>query len=168
MKTTLFSAIIALLVLTSCGGKYDYGYNEKMSSLFLSCMEKVDESHEKLMNGEYNISKANNEISYDMALKNANGLIKYTNQIKAEAQELTHSEIANKFHDASIAYMTEIGEGYAPLLVKYIEEQDSVSREAIRKELILKKESIDKAADKSQEVQIEFLNKAGIKINTEG
>jgi len=164
MKTKLFAALIVAIVLTACSSKQDYGYNEKMASLFLSCMDKVDETYAKLQDGGYNAIK-DNDISYEMNLKDAKGKIKYVNQIKGEADSLAHSALADEFHASAIGYMNEIAEGYFPLLVKYVEEQDSTTRQSIYKEITLKKEQLEQMADQSMAVQTKFLNSAGIKIN---
>jgi len=167
MNAKIFIALLATIVLASCGGnRQDFGYNEKMASLFYSCKEKADESYRKLLDGGFDADKAD-ALSYDMKLKEAQSLGTYVNTIKAEASGLAHSEMADIFHANVIGYMSAISDRYAPLLVRYVEQQDSMTRGAILKEIATEKNALSAMEDKCLDSQIEFLNKAGIKVNTE-
>lgn len=160
MKKILFLIAITAM-LTSCFNKNDYAYNEKMASLFYQVKEKLDDSFLSLQNGDYAIDKEN-EIHYDMILNRAQQMATYINGIKDTANELQPSENAKPFHQETIKYMTLIADEYAPLLVKYVTEQNSTARISIQEEITSKKKALEAQEDKCLEIQLEFLNKAGL------
>lgn len=161
MKKFIFLIAITAF-LTSCFNKSDYAYNEKMASLFYQCKEKLDESFLSLQNGDYAISKEN-EIHYDMILNRAQQMTTYFNGIKDTANELQPSEAAMPFHKEVIDYMSIIADEYSPLFVEYVTEQDSTARVAIQQNIISKKKDLEAQEDKCLEIQLEFLDKAGLK-----
>ncbi|UIR56838.1 hypothetical protein LZQ00_03230 [Sphingobacterium sp. SRCM116780] len=167
IKNQLFTVILFLvMVLSSCGNNQDFGYNEKMTSNFYSCKERLDERHKKLLAGDFDADKSS-KTAFDMELKDAKGLGSYCNEIKTEASQLGHSEVANVFHEAVIRYMSKIEDEYTVLLTQYVEEQDSTARKAIRTQLETKKEELSALEDKCLAAQIAFLKEVGIQINEE-
>jgi len=146
----------SLLFLASCGNKKDYAYNEKIANDFYGCKERLDEQHAKLLNGNYDNDP---EARYLVSFKS------HVETVKNEADALEHSEMANAFHANIISYMDKISNEYIPILQKYAKEQDSNKRIEILEQAKSKKSELENLENKSLETQIDFLNKAGIKIN---
>lgn len=165
-KQLLLLLLLDLCMVSSCGNNRDFAYNEKMTSNFYSCKERLDDKHHKLAKGGFDTEKED-IISYEMELKEARNLADYTNETKNEASTLEHSHEADAFHANVLAYMSKIADEYTPLLIKYIEEQDTSTRKAIRLQLETRRDALHALEDKCQELQIAFLKKAGIKVNTE-
>ncbi|PSK91625.1 hypothetical protein [Taibaiella chishuiensis] len=164
MKKYGLLLLAIMIALVSCSGRLDYGYNEKVTSLFYSCKEKLDDEHGKLMDGGFDKDTSDHQ-SFEMALKEAKRLGAYCKEIREEAETVTHSEAANAFHAAVINYMSQIETAYTPLLVQYVTQQDSSDRKATRLQLATRKAELGALEDKCLEVQLQFLDKAGIKIN---
>jgi len=162
MRIIILTLIISTFALTSCGSNLDFGYNEKIAGLFYSCKEKLDESYNKLLEGEYDADKTD-ELSYEMKLKEVQALSSYVKGIKSEVNALKPSEAATGFHLTTIAYMTRIADGYGTLLVKYVDEQKKGARQALLRDITDEKAKIAVLADTCLEKQVEFLNKVGIK-----
>lgn len=163
-KPLLFITMAAALF--SCSNKQDYGYNEKITSLFYECKEKLDERHQKLLEGDFK-ADSSNEVSYPLQLRDAKALGENASENKAESNELKHSETANAFHANILSYMSKIADDYTPLLVQYVEQQDSIARQNTLTKLVAKRIELTALENKCLESQIAFLNEAGIKINTE-
>jgi len=148
----------SLLFLASCGNKQDYAYNEKIAHDFYGCKERLDEQHANLLDRSYdNDPEAKNLVSFKS----------YVETVKNDADELKHSELANAFHANIISYMNQISNEYIPFLQNYAKEQDSTKRAEILEQAKSKKIELENLENKCLETQIEFLNKAGIKINKE-
>lgn len=97
MRIIILTFIISTFALTSCGSNLDFGYNEKIAGLFYSCKEKLDESYNKLLEGEYDADKTD-ELSYEMKLKEVQALSSYVKGIKSEVNALKPSKAATSFH----------------------------------------------------------------------
>lgn len=164
MRIIILTLIISIFALTSCGGNLEFGYNEKIAGLFHGCKEKLDESYNKLLEGNYDVDKAD-ELSYEMKLKEAQALSSYVKGIRSEVNELKPSEAAKNFHLTTIAYMTRIADGYGTLLIKYVDEQKKGARQALLRDITDEKDKIAALADTCLQKQVEFLNRAGIKVN---
>lgn len=148
--------VAVLFFLTSCGNKQDYAYNEKIAHDFYGCKERLDEQHAMLLEGNYdNDSEARNLVSFKS----------HVETVKKDADALEHSEMADAFHANIISYMSKISDEYIPLLQSYAKEKDSAKRTALLEQAKSKKKELENIENKSLETQIEFLNKAGIKIN---
>lgn len=156
MRTFSLFLLASILFLTSCGNKQDYAYNEKITHDFYGCKERLDEQHAKLLDGSYdNDPEAKNLVSFKS----------YVETTKKDADELKHSEMADAFHADIISYMNKISNEYIPILQSYAKEQDASKRAEILEQAKSKKTELENLENKSLETQIEFLNKAGIKIN---
>ncbi len=164
MRILFFILIISTFTLTSCGGNLEFGYNEKMASLFYSCKDKLDESYGKLLEGEYDADKTD-ESSFEMKLKEAQALCSYIKGIKSEVNELRPSEAAKSFHSMTVHYITRIADGYGTLLIKYVDEQKKGARQALLRDITDEKGKIAVLADECLEKQVEFLHKVGIEVN---
>ncbi|MDF2516018.1 MAG: hypothetical protein K0R59_1314 [Sphingobacterium sp.] len=163
MRIIILTLIISAFALTSCGGNLDFGYNEKIADLFYQCKEKLDESYNKLLEGAYDVDKAD-ELSYEMTLKEVQALNSYIKGIKSEVNALTPSESAKSFHSTIMTYMTRIADGYGPLLIKYVDEQKKGARQALLRDITDERAKITVLADTCLEKQVEFLNRVGIKV----
>ncbi|MGB3108878.1 hypothetical protein K2F45_08855 [Sphingobacterium siyangense] len=161
----MLALIFMLFTMCSCRGNLESGYNEKMAKLFHSCREKMDESYGKLLEGEYDVDKS--DYSYHMKLNEARALSSYIKGIKCEASQLKYSKTAESFHIATIGYMTEIVDGYGVLLIKYIDEQKKGTRKSLLREITDEKEKIAALAESCLGHQIAFLNRAGIKVDSQ-
>lgn len=164
MKHCLWVCLLALSGLLSCTSKRDFAYNEKMTSLFYSCRENLDDRHQKLTEGGFD-NDHSSEVSFETTLKNARGLGIYCNEVKAEAAQLPHSEAANAFHASVLNYMTEIADAYTPLLSRYVQLTDTTARRKLKTELDLERQALGIMEDKCLETQIAFLKVAGIKTD---
>ncbi len=165
-KQLLLLLLLDLCMASSCNNNQDFAYNEKMTSNFYSCKERLDDKHYKLARGGFD-SEKEDLTSHEMELRDARNLAEYTNETKNKASTLEHSHEADAFHTNVLTYMSAIADEYTPLLIKYIEEQDTSARKAIRLQLESRRDALHALEDKCQELQIAFLKKAGIKINTE-
>ncbi|WP_293946530.1 MULTISPECIES: hypothetical protein [unclassified Sphingobacterium] len=163
MRIIILIIIISTSVWTSCGDNLEFGYNEKITDLFYGCKEKLDESYNKLLEGGYDVGKAD-ELSYEMKLKEAQALSSYVKGIKSEINELKPSEAAKSFHSTTVAYMTRIVDGYGTLLIRYVDEQKTGARHVLLRDITDEKNKITALADTCLEKQVKFLNKVGIKV----
>ena len=157
--------VIMIFTMCSCRGDLELGYNEKMADLFHSCTEKLDESYGKLLDGEYDVDKS--ESSYEMKLNEARALSSYIKGIKCEATQIKPSKTAEDFHRTTLAYMTQIVDGYGVLLIRYIDEQKKGARKSLLREITDEKAKIAALADECLEHQMTFLNQVGIKVDKE-
>ena len=146
--------MILFTAFVSCSKK-EFGYNEKMSSLFLNCMEKVDENYERLNNGSFDGSK-------EFELKNAKGIATYAAEMKAESEYLTPSDDAKPFHDEVLKYFDMIEKQYAPLFVSYVEATDANTKIALKAQIEAKFKDLEQQATTTQEVQKVYFEKAGL------
>lgn len=161
----ILALIVMIFTICSCKGNLESGYNEKMAHLFQSCTEKLDESYGKLLDGEYDVDKS--ESSYEMKLNEARALSSYIKGIRCEAAQLTPTKTAEGFHVATVAYMTQIVDGYGSLLIKYIDEQKKGARKSLLREITDEKARIAALADECFVHQMAFLHQAGIKVDKE-
>jgi hypothetical protein len=136
-----------------------------MAHLFQSCTEKLDESYGKLLDGEYDVDKS--ESSYEVKLNEARALSSYIKGLKCEAAQLRTTKTAEGFHVATVAYMTQIVDGYGVLLIKYIDEQKNGARKSLLREITDEKARIAVLADECFAHQMVFLHQAGIKVDKE-
>lgn len=158
MRTITFFLLASILFLTSCSNKQDYAYNEKIANDFYGCKERLEEQHAKLLDGSYdNDPEARNLVSFKSHIET----------VKKDADDLKHSELADAFHADIISYMNKISTEYIPIVQSYAKEQDANKRVEIIEQAKSKKTELENLETKSLEAQIEFLNKAGIKINKE-
>lgn len=166
MKSNLTVIILLILFcLTACSNKAEFAYNEKVAHDFYSCKERLDESFEKFTNGAFD-SNAFDTLSHEIKIKQVKGLASYCKETKDFIEvNFEPTENSIPFHKEILNYFYVIETEYATLLEKYIVEQDSVSRTEIKNQLNNKKRELEVLEDKCLEKQIEFLNKAGIKIN---
>lgn len=164
--TKFLSAIfmMAALFTTSCGNNQDYAYNEKITSDFYNLKEQVDGSHQKLIDGGFDVD-ISNEIDVKMAMNAPKNLKQIAHHIQENAKEIQRSEKANEFDKIITSYFSTIEKDYTTLLENYINEQDSIKRTEIKQNLISKKKELEDLENKSLDAQIKFLNDAGIKIN---
>lgn len=164
MKFLTATFMTMTLFLTSCGNNQDYAYNEKITSDFYSLKEQVDDSHQKLIDGGFDVD-ISNEIDVKMAMNAPKNLKQIAHHIQENAKEIQRSEKANEFDKIITSYFSTIEKDYTTLLENYINEQDSVKRTEIKQNLISKKKELEDLENKSLDAQIKFLNDAGIKIN---
>lgn len=154
----------ATLFLTSCGNNQDFAYNEKITSDFYSLKEQVDETHQELLDGRFDVDTSN-EMYVKMAMNPPKNLKQIAHDIQENAKQIPHSDKANEFDKGITSYFSTIENDYTTLLENYINEQDSVKRTEIKQNLISTKKKLEDLENKNLDLQIKFLNDAGIKIN---
>lgn len=152
---------LCVMLLHGCTGKKEYAYNEKIADLFLKTMGIVDERYDELQQGAFDGSN-DDQISYDARLKKAEGIARYVAALKTEMEELQPSEEAQDFHRQVSEYMLIVKDQYGPLFVRYVETQDSLEKNKIKEEINLKNMLLTAKADKSLEVQLEYLQRVGL------
>lgn len=148
--------LILFTALMSCSKK-EFGYNEKMSSLFLNCMEEVDENYERLNSGSYDGDK-------EFELKNAKRIATYTSEMRDESKDLIPSDDAKPFHNEVLRYFDMIEKQYVPLFVSYVEATDANTKIALKAQIASKYKDLEQQATTTQEVQRVYLEKVGLTV----
>lgn len=146
--------VMLFTALVSCSKK-EFAYNEKMSYLFLNCMEKVDENYERLNGGSYDGDK-------ETELKNAKRIATYTSEMRTESKDLVPSEDAKPFNDEVLKYFDMIEKEYAPLFISYVEATDANTKIALKAQIAAKFKELEQQATTTQDVQKVYFEKVGL------
>lgn len=165
MKKQVLLLLLLDLCMASCNNQ-DFAYNERMTSNFYSCKERLDNHHRKLFKGGFDHQPADS-MAYELKRTEIRNFAVATLETKKESSLLEHSHSADAFHANVLTYMAKIAEDYTPLLLQYVDERDSTVRKALLLQLETRRDALAALEDKCQELQMAFLKKAGIKFDTE-